>query len=317
MMGTLRDVRHALRLFWANKVTTVVIAATLALSIGANTTLFSVIDAVWLNAIPYPEASRLVRISNRNDQFPRMAVSWADADDWRAEHDILEGLAVIAPVVARVGVGAEPVLVPSPQVEPSLFRLLREVAVAGRLLIDGDAEPGAEPVVLISERFWRKEFGADPAAVGRVLTVSGKPATIVGIAPARLLSLVQGDIIRTMSRPSTVSRGLLTIARLQPGVSVAAAQSRLADVSTRAAQLYPASHDTWRAHAETIRDAMVGVDVGRTLKLLGWAVALVLLIGCANVASLLLARAPGRAGEVAVRAALGATRWRLTRQLLT
>ena len=320
MMGTLHDIRHALRLFGTNKTTTIVIVATLALSIGASTTLFSVIDAVWLNAIPYPDASRLVRISNRNDQFPRMAVSWADADDWRAQDDIFEGVAVIAPGVARVGLGAEPVFVPSPQVEPSLFRLLAEVAIAGRLLIDGDARPAAEPVVLISERFWRKEFGGDQAAVGRVLTVSGKPATIVGIAPAGLLSLLNGDIIRPLSRPATASRGsrsLLTIARLRPEVSLAAAQSRLADVSSRAAQLYPETNETWRAHAETLRDAMVGVDVGRTLKLLGWAVALVLLIGCANVASLLLARTSGRAGEVAVRAALGASRMRLTRQLLT
>jgi putative ABC transport system permease protein len=319
-MGLRRDIRYAFRLLWADKIATLVIVATLALSIGANTTLFSVIDAVWLNAIPYPDASRLIRISNRNEQFPDMAVSWGDADDWHAQDDIFEDVALISPRSARITLTDDPILLRSPLIQPSVFRILGEVALAGRLLTDADAEPGAEPVVVISQRFSRQQFSDDRAAVGRVLKVGGKPATIVGVASARLPSVIKGEVFRALARPATIPRGsrdLQTIAKLRRGVSLAAAQTRLTDVSTRAAARDPAVNGKWRAHAQTLRDAIVGVDVGRTLTLLGSAVALVLLIGCTNVASLLLARTSGRTNEVAVRSALGASRPRLIRQLFT
>ena len=319
-METFRDVRHALRLFHATPITSIVIVLTLAFSIGVNTALFSVIDAVWLKAVPYPEASRLVRVHMRNDQFPRMAVSWADAGEWRAQEDIFEGLAVLQPGTVRVGTQPDGNRAGSPLVEPHLFRFLGESAIAGRVLFDSDAAPDSERVAVVTDRYWRKELAAAASAVGRSITLNGQPVTIVGVVPDRVQSILKGDIIRPLRRPATVTRGargLLTIAELRGDVSLASAQARLNEVSARAATLYPADNAAWSAHVEPLRDALVGADVGRTLTLLGAVVALVLIGGCASVASLLVARTTLRTGEMAVRTALGATRLRLTRQLLT
>ena len=319
------DVRFALRQLKASPAFAAVAVLTLALGVGANSAMFALADATLLRPLPYPQPDRLVMVWGRSPTVARGGVSPTELRDWEEQSRSFETLAGISS-----GVGGGP-LVEGPDgslqsadrqiVTARFFDVLGVAPVAGRTFRLSDVDRGAPPVVVMGEGLWRTRFGADPSVVGRQLRLNGEPFTVIGIVrddlqlqrPAQIWSLwtqPPADLPRNI-------RLLQTIGRLKPGTTLDAAQADLAVVAARLAKEHPATNKDWSIIVEPLRTGVMSQALQRTSLFLLGVVGCVLLLCCANVANLLLARGSVRARELAVRAALGAGRARIVSQVLT
>ena len=319
------DVRFALRQLKASPAFTAVAVVTLALGVGANSAMFALADATLLRPLPYGQPDRLVMVSTRHPTVPRGAVSPIDLRDWEEQSRSFEALAAIAS-----GLGGGP-LVQGPDgslqsgdrqmVTAGFFDVLGIAPVAGRTFGLSDADRGAPPVIVMGEGLWRRRFGADPSIVGRQLRLNGEPFTVVGIVRDDLQLQRPAQIWSLLTPPEPDSprnfRFLQTIGRMKAGVTIDDAQADLEVIAARLAKEHPSTNKDWSVTVEPLRTGVMSPALQRTSLLLLGVVAFVLLLCCANVANLLLARGSVRVRELTMRAALGAGRARIVSQLLT
>ena len=322
-----QDLKYSYRRLIKDPGFALIAVATLALGIGVNTAIFSVVNSVLLNPLPYPEPDRLVALYSRTTDGPRISSSYPNFLDWARDNRSFSDLAAFRPDdLNLIGLG-QAERVPAEMVSASFFRLLGVQPILGRTFLATDDTVGAAPVALISEQFWKRKFGASPATLGRTLTLSGTSYVIIGVIPATFRfdarNFHPSDVyvpIGSWNAPEfrnrKVSMAMDVVGRLKPGVTLARAYADMQALAGGLADQYPDVNKGTGITLAPLKADLVG-PVKPLLLLLVTAVVFVLLIACVNVANLLLARSSGRAREVAIRNALGASRGRMIRQFLT
>ena len=321
------DIRQAVRLMSKAPWFAAATVCVLGLGIGATTAIFSLVDAALLRPLPFRDARQLVMLFERSAQNPRNFVALATFADWRDSAKTLSGVAASAGIIQiPIARGAEdlPESVALESVTPSFFTVLGVTPIAGRAPDDSHIYfPGrSDGGVAISERLWRTRFGADPSIVGQTIRVGSppRPVPVVGILPAAFQPLGTTDIWEVISvdgaAGARATRVLRVVGRMKPETTLDQASAELAVIARNIEQANPATNKGWGVTIEPMQASIVGQDLRTTSLVLGGVVLFVLLLACANIANLILARGVGRTRELAVRAALGGTRFRIARQLL-
>jgi putative ABC transport system permease protein len=322
MHSLLRDIRYGMRGLFKRPGFTLIAVVTLALGIGANVAIFSVVNAVLLRPLPYRDSNRIVTLWQNNVKagVPRNDVSPANFLDWRDQSHSFESMAAIEPFgLSMIGNG-EPERFNTWLVTAGFFETLGTNAQLGRTFTNSDYQPGNSNVVVLGHGLWQRRFGGDPNLVGQKLTLNGQPFTVVGVMPADFQFPLDREIWtpRVPREGDSQLRGPTywnAVARLKPGVSIAQAQAELSGIAARLAGQYPDTNGGMGATVVGLSEQLTG-QIRPALWILLGAVGFVLLIACGNVANLLLVRAAERHREFAIRSALGAARSRLVRQLL-
>jgi putative ABC transport system permease protein len=297
---------------------TLAAVATLALGIGANTAIFSVVNSVLLNPLGYPDPGRLVIVWGRHTTIGRETVSLPDFLDWRSQARSFQALGAMTNTRFNLTGQGEPEVVAGAITTPGLFTVFGVLPTVGRAFQE-DEERGAAPrVAMLGEGYWRRRFGGNREIVGRPIQLNGVPHMVVGIVPEALRLAQPVEIWVPLATDSTRPRRadfLTVFGRLGPGVSIERAQEEMTTISARLQSQYPESNNHWSAEVVSLREQLVG-EVRPALLVFMGAVGLVMLIACANVANLMLARVAGRVREVSIRSALGASRARLSGEIL-
>ncbi|HUQ81369.1 MAG TPA: ABC transporter permease [Gemmatimonadaceae bacterium] len=318
----INDIRYAVRALARSRTFTITALVTLAVGISVNTAIFSIIDSVLLTPPPFDQPDRIVTVDGENVSkgLKGSSVAYPDVLDWRTDAHSFQEIAVIRRSTFNLAGGDQAERANGARVSTNFFRVFGVQPQLGRVFAKDEEASGNDRVIVLSDAYWRRRFAADPTIVGRQLLLNGYQYTVVGVMPKRFAYPPDVDVWSPFTPDSVAlhrgNRYLRGVGRLAPGATLEKSFAELNAISARLERTYQGTNTGWRASVRPIHEAMVGRAPALLYTFLG-AVGFVLLIACANVANLLLARASGRAREVAVRKALGASSWRLTRQFLT
>src|SRR5271156_4432846 len=322
MNAFIQDLKFSLRVLAKSRGFTIVAVLTLALGVGANTAIFSIVNAVLLRPLPFKDSSQLVRLRETHKNVGNVSVSYPDFLDWREQSHSFAAMAVINNVGFNLSGVAQPENIGGYAVSPNFLALLGVRPVLGRDLLPSEEKPGTAPVLLLSYQLWQSHLGGDPGVIGRSITLDGRSFSIVGILPPTFRFLDRTDVLVPIGvfAADLTDRGergdMDVVGRLSPGIALSQAAVEMETITARLAAQFPQTNHGFGAHLESFREAFTG-DTRLAVLVLFGAVVFVLLIACVNVANLFLVRGAARAREIALRQAFGASRSRLIRQMLT
>jgi putative ABC transport system permease protein len=320
----LQDIRYALRMLQKSPGFTAVALLTLAIGIGANTAIFSFVDGVLLKPLPYANADRIMRVLEKppGDPDARNGISTLNFLDWQRQNSVFQYMAARTGGSVTLTGRTNPVQLRGARMSAHGFDILGVKAVLGRTFAADEDQPGKNRVVVLSHSLWVSQFGSDPKIIGRVIQLDGEPHVVIGVLPeGSAFDRSYAQVFRPLVfEPQNMTRNFHwfgAIALLKPGVTLKRARAEMNAIGARIAHDYPDSNKGWGVAVDPLSDTIVGRQLRKSLYVLLAAVGMVLLIGCANLANLTLARSTSREREVAIRASVGAGRWRLARQFLT